>query len=403
MAGIQRKKKRARRRRTGDEYISDDGDFGEDLLSELPDEILISILSRLTLREAAATSVLSQRWRYLWTYTSRLNFDSVVNKIVRRSHSFALSTAAGRRRRRRRRKYIKWVHKVLAKYRGGRNLDEFRVCFDLSKRSRSDIDKWFEFAMSKNVKNLEFDFLRCSSQNQDRDPWFVMLSYFQNFYKFPHRILGVREARDPNERKGDLLPNNMHIENSPLLVEVLAGVGRLGFAKNMLLKLSSCVHQLQILQLTVDHFFPERSRAYLLPKLRNLKQLKLTVFVGCPENCLLGFVAMLKKCPHLESLVLQLKWRTQIIPVAKRYAKALIQYSHQYLKLVKIVGFNDCSSACELVMQIIENAIALEKIIIDTSQGHRRRGPWLKRQLAARTRAEQLKSHVPPSLEFIVL
>lgn len=54
-------------------------------------------------------------------------------------------------------------------------------------------------------------------------------------------------------------------------------------------------------------------------------------------------------------------------------------------------------------MQIIENAIALEKIIIDTSQGHRRRGPWLKRQLAARTRAEQLKSHVPPSLEFIVL
>ncbi|CBI20286.3 unnamed protein product, partial [Vitis vinifera] len=369
-------------------YISDDGDFGEDLLSELPDEILISILSRLTLREAAATSVLSQRWRYLWTYTSRLNFDSVVNKIVRRSHSFALSTAAGRRRRRR--KYIKWVHKVLAKYRGGRNLDEFRVCFDLSKRSRSDIDKWFEFAMSKNVKNLEFDFLRCSSQNQDRDPWFVMLSYFQNFYKFPHRILGVREARDPNgmfvgfkslktlslksinvsseaveyflsncpllerlsvhgseslvnlrvagpsimlrhleivkcssiqtieicdtnlvsftyrgERKGDLLPNNMHIENSPLLVEVLAGVGRLGFAKNMLLKLSSCVHQLQILQLTVDHFFPERSRAYLLPKLRNLKQLKLTVFVGCPENCLLGFVAMLKKCPHLESLVLQ--------------------------------------------------------------------------------------------------
>lgn len=101
--------------------------------------------------------------------------------------------------------------------------------------------------------------------------------------------------------------------------------------------------------------------------------------------------------------ILQLKWRTQIIPVAKRYAKALIQYSHQHLKLVKIVGFNDCSSACELVMQIIENAIALEKIIIDTSQGHRRRGPWLKRQLAARTRAEQLKSHVPPSLEFIVL
>ena len=68
-----------------------------------------------------------------------------------------------------------------------------------------------------------------------------------------------------------------------------------------------------------------------------------------------------------------------------------------------MIGFNDFSVDCEFLMQIIENAIALEKIIIDTSEGHKMGGNWLKRAVAGRTRAEQLKSLVPPNLEFIVL
>ncbi|XP_050235339.1 probable FBD-associated F-box protein At1g32375 [Mercurialis annua] len=37
-----------------------------DHLSELPDEILESIISNLSIKEAAATSILSRRWRHLW-------------------------------------------------------------------------------------------------------------------------------------------------------------------------------------------------------------------------------------------------------------------------------------------------------------------------------------------------
>ncbi|GAB2284568.1 hypothetical protein Dimus_019023 [Dionaea muscipula] len=37
-----------------------------DRISELPDEVLFSILSRLSLQEAARTTVLSRRWRYVW-------------------------------------------------------------------------------------------------------------------------------------------------------------------------------------------------------------------------------------------------------------------------------------------------------------------------------------------------
>ncbi|KAL8540148.1 hypothetical protein ACS0TY_001655 [Phlomoides rotata] len=45
----------------------------EDRISELPDDILISIISRLALHEAIATSILSTRWRHLYAYITRLN------------------------------------------------------------------------------------------------------------------------------------------------------------------------------------------------------------------------------------------------------------------------------------------------------------------------------------------
>ncbi|XP_021744176.1 F-box/FBD/LRR-repeat protein At5g53840-like [Chenopodium quinoa] len=48
---------------------------GQDRLSSLPDDILTEILSRLPINSAVTTSVLSHRWRHLWTAITRLQIE----------------------------------------------------------------------------------------------------------------------------------------------------------------------------------------------------------------------------------------------------------------------------------------------------------------------------------------
>ncbi|CAL5066843.1 unnamed protein product [Urochloa decumbens] len=48
-----------------------------DWISALPDEILITILHELDTKSAVRTSILSRRWRYLWTFLQSLHFSEI--------------------------------------------------------------------------------------------------------------------------------------------------------------------------------------------------------------------------------------------------------------------------------------------------------------------------------------
>ncbi|RWR88199.1 F-box protein [Cinnamomum micranthum f. kanehirae] len=54
----------------------------EDRISNLPDEILVHILSFLRMKDAVRTSILANRWRYLWTWNPSLDFSCCKPKVI---------------------------------------------------------------------------------------------------------------------------------------------------------------------------------------------------------------------------------------------------------------------------------------------------------------------------------
>lgn len=125
----------------------------EDRISQLPSDILISIISRLTLREATSTCILSTRWRHLHTYITQLNFPKCVHKI---NEINTLSNCES------------MVYHVLNSHRGSR-IKEFSL------NGKGNFDSCLKFALDKkaeiihiamyNEKDLDLDFLRLPSTN----------------------------------------------------------------------------------------------------------------------------------------------------------------------------------------------------------------------------------------------
>ncbi|KAH0660946.1 hypothetical protein KY289_029694 [Solanum tuberosum] len=165
--------------------------FAEDHISKLPDEILVHILSFLTVKEAADTSVLSKRWLPLWTYIYRLDFNATkpLNEV-------ALNP---RRRKMYMKKYIRWVSRTLKMCKVER-LDQFRISFDLNKFAQLKIDRWLEFAVARQVQRLELDLLDGGDLPQ----------YSGSCYNFPVQHFGLNDYDYSAQPRLNKLPPLLH-------------------------------------------------------------------------------------------------------------------------------------------------------------------------------------------------
>lgn len=443
----------------------------EDYISALADDILVTILSRLTLKEAVVTSILSRRWRYLWSHVGGLDFDG----------NDTLDRIAGDPKLRscERPKYINWVNRVLRQHRGP-TLDGVRICFDLDKSSKSAIDNWVKFAIAKRVQRLELDLLengetlRHPMRNYTL-PYKHLSRSLKNVYSSfavtqPSMSTGLKclkalslKCVNVSEEALDCLLSsspvlqylsihgsgglknvkvsgltlmlkyleivfclgietieisnvnlvsfsylgpgiNLIISNVPMLDEISIGEGYSGLENNVFGQLSCCLYQLEVL--TLDIYRPEENmKIFAFPALPNLKQLILKVGAW-DDDSLLEFTSLIKACPKLNRFVLQLIWMSP--SKRRRKLRQAAKCAHEYLKLVEIVGYYGRTSDAELAMYFIENAVALQKIVIDPRNQILERSPagiaQIKKEESARRRArKQLESKKPPGVQLIIL
>ncbi|KAG5612359.1 hypothetical protein H5410_023640 [Solanum commersonii] len=428
--------------------------IAKDRISQLPDEVLVHILSFLTVEEAANTSVLSRRWQSLWRYIDRLDFDATkpLDKV-------ALQTNLQKRQMK---KYLRWVSCTLQMCKGQR-LDQFRVCFDLNKSARHEMinglnlrflgmvettsvllrtvilfqhgslvlvilltlllaylilmtSKYSHLSINVTGKVREFFLHNCpflETMVVHRSGTLVNLEVVGPSLKLRH--LDIQYCYDVESLK--ICDTNLVtlrtsagakllLKNVPMLVEVeISSAEFIHFLKDISSCLSCVISQLVVLHIHVPHSW-EKLEHYNFPQLTKLKKFVLTT---CREEdkSLLGCTPIIRAAPQLKEFELQLI-STCSVQTNRECRKAAIKCRLHHLKVVKLWGFYSGAAHVELVRYFLENAIALEKIIFDPSTPMPTRFPldplFIKEAQTARDLAKlHLEGEVPPNIELVIL
>ncbi|CAL1395832.1 unnamed protein product [Linum trigynum] len=109
-----------------------------DRLSSLPGEILSHILSFLETKYAVSTSILSQRWKYLWTRVSILDLVDSLHVPSQEPRDLAFS---------------RFVDRVLSEHMNLNSLRRLRLLFSTNSRPSSSF--WCKMELDSNASQLE--------------------------------------------------------------------------------------------------------------------------------------------------------------------------------------------------------------------------------------------------------
>ncbi|CAL4945574.1 unnamed protein product [Urochloa decumbens] len=116
-------------------------------LSDCPEDVLGTILSKLPTKEIVRTSVLSSKWNQIWTVCPKLRFDggTMCSKDV-------IGTQFSTQ------KFIENVNGVIKQY-NGKLVEELEVKFEFDSKLAEHLNGWVSFALSSRAKNLSLHLL----------------------------------------------------------------------------------------------------------------------------------------------------------------------------------------------------------------------------------------------------
>ncbi|KAM7263061.1 hypothetical protein ACFE04_000744 [Oxalis oulophora] len=387
-----------------------------DRISELPDDVLAIIISCLTLKQAAATSLISTRWRNLWNkhYSSFLDFDGSTIVDGLRSQYMDVFDSLTKDylddvSEIRRVNFVAWVNRVLQAHHCA-TIQRFRVIFDLMDVPDHVINEWIQIAASKNVQCLELDFscfgTRCLSSTNSYSFLSCSNCHFRSL-----KTLSLNNVGISKERLESLLDESPNLEELNVTRYSLP-TGNLKIYSRSLKRLTIELqndfeladHNISapnLLSLTYYSWYSHKSKLVLeyVPKLNyldidcyqwchvqsHLSQLQ-EILLNKPsddfvinetelpnlkkftlKNCKINdasfssFVAFLQSAPLLENVTIE----TWYIKLTDAWRNATEGHCYRNLKSVKFVGY-EVETDIEIIRFFLSRAPLLEKIIIDT-------------------------------------
>ncbi|OMO97888.1 hypothetical protein COLO4_14292 [Corchorus olitorius] len=435
--------------------------YSQDRISSLPEDIVANILSRLTMKEAMRTSILSSKWRLFWTHFSgSLDFDAsplifkIHNKLVREP------TEAKRM------DFVNWVNRTLECIQSP-TIEGFRVGFDV--KSKPDLDSWISFAVSKRAKSLELDLTKielssnlfgrflfpahlisgpsiaCLSslclKNVDvtEEALDSILTHCTSLEVLRvHDAVALKRFRisDPSislkcleltrcncledvEISGVNLVSfkfiglevDIRYTNVPRLAKL--SFGALYLNQVIYQRLEQVIRfrlQLETLILDVNSDWMADVFPKYIPEFTNLKHFELGSSIGAEDHSLLPFTSLLKASPLLQKFTLKalFRWAPNPPPYTE-FANHLSEHVYPCLEVVEFKGFMGFPAEIQILFHLLENAPALEKVTIDACRP-RYLGSTLEpiaRELEecqnARLRAVELQQKIPPGIDFMVI
>ncbi|KAK2984826.1 hypothetical protein RJ640_004651 [Escallonia rubra] len=353
----------------------------EDMISSMPDSVLFIIVSLLPFKEAAQTSILSKRWRFIWQATRNIEFDE--------RHFVKQDEGSEENKENQRRDFIRFARLWIETYEEP-VIHKFRLAFSNPANHALDMQVCIGFAVARQVKVLDLDFSVPSWNEMSLEdhqaalfdlPLLVYEDYaenleslklfscnflvtkFKNFRALKNLSLGwIERFRSIVEAVLDFGLEFEFSDCGQILYDFLVGVCYIK-------ALTICSYILQVIP-TAEECLSES-----LPEVELL-----TLKTALDAKEFYGITFFLNSCPRLETLSIDLTAHSRIfegynIDLPLDYhdfvmSKPFVVYPcvRSTLKVVEVKGFKGGKNELVALQYFIRYGSVLEKMAISVSK-----------------------------------
>ncbi|CAL5008029.1 unnamed protein product [Urochloa decumbens] len=339
-------------------------------IHEFPEDILHKILSHLTFKEIAQTSILSSTWRQTWRSYPDLNFCRETLNL----NGYIPHHADDER------EFIMRVNNILEHHQCPR-LNRFKVSFGLHKGHKDDLDQWIGFAVDSKSKHIV---LNLTPHPECLDDVYVFpLHLFQEYNScFVESIrLALVILRPPtgfcglNNLKRIMLHRVLVWRDLNCVLSACALLEHIRLSDCVLAGFTLCQQLVHLHDFTIENCylksmelhatnlisfqFQQREMPVILDELLLLKEASIEI-MSAKDNLDYSFSTLLNAMPNLERLNLSLFMRRE----TKGWAVSPRDFIHlRYLKMeIHLHGQVECSSGLLRLVSLLEVAPLLEEM-----------------------------------------